>query len=290
VAAEHERTSDGGNPEAYSLGYEAATLRLFQQRTLTGCASFLLPYLQPGMMILDCGCGPGSLSLELAERVAPGPVVGIDREPSQLATAREAASARGLSNIRFDEADVYSLPFPDGSFDVVFSHALISHLGEPIRALAEQRRVLRPEGLVAVSENDTGTMVCSPSGSAMERVLGLVPRVLEHHGGNRLLTRHLRGALLEAGFARAEGYAGVEVYGRPAETRLLAVAWAAMVGQPAFIEAVISQGWATPTEVAELPAAVREWGERPDAYGAVLKCGALGWITAQGSDAQGGNS
>jgi hypothetical protein len=98
--------------------------------------------------------------------------------------------------------------------------------------------------------------------------MGLGVLMMAHRGGNRLLARHFRLALLQAGFGWAEGYAGAEVYARPGETRLLAAAWAAIVGQPAFIETAVGQGWANPTEMAGLPAALHEWGERPDAYAA----------------------
>ena len=140
-------------------------------------------------------------------------------QPAQPALARDEASARGLSNLRFEEADVYSLPFPDGSFDAVFSHGLMGHLGEPPRAFAEQRRVLRAEGVLAVSDNDTQTLSFSPPGSAIERAMGLGVQMMAHRGGNHLLARHFRLALLQAGFGWAEGYAGAEVYARPGETR-----------------------------------------------------------------------
>jgi SAM-dependent methyltransferase len=263
----------------YVLGYSGATIRVLQERTLAVCAGFFLPYLRPGMTVLDCGCGPGSLTIEIAERVAPGQVVGMDIEPEQCAKARALPAARGIANARFEPADVYALPYPDGAFDAVFSHALVTHLADPQRAFAESRRVLKPPGVLVVSANDYGAVVVSPAGSAMERVLALYPRVVTHHGGNRLLARHLRGALLEAGFARAVGYSGSESFGVPERARSFAAGWAEIARGSGFVETVLDQGLADRAELAALPDELLLWGERPDAYVALMKCGALGWVS-----------
>lgn len=116
-------------------------------RTAAKEGAFFVPFLRPGMRVLDLGCGPGSITLGLAETVAPGEVVGVDLQPSQVAQAQALGAARGMMNARFEVADVYRLPFPDGSFDAAFAHVVLMHLREPVRALAEMRRVLRPGGI-----------------------------------------------------------------------------------------------------------------------------------------------
>lgn len=267
--------------ERYTLGYDNAHLHLFQARALAMCAPYLVPHLHAGMTVLDCGCGPGSMTIELAHQVAPGHVVGVDIQVEQFERARALASERGVDNVRFEQGDAYALPFPAASFDAVFSHALISHLRDPMRALAEMRRVLIPGGIAAVAENDTGAFVFSPVNSALERFFALAWQVQVHNGGLRLQPRYLRGALLEVGFDRAEGHASAEAYGTPDGTRWLAAAMAANAGSDAFRQTVLSQGWASQAELDELPAALHAWAERPDAFGAALKCGALGWTAAR---------
>src|SRR5512142_1845750 len=103
----------------------------FGLRQAESHAAFFTPYLSPGMRLLDCGCGPGSITCGLAGIVAPGGVVGIDLY------AKALDAAQSVSNVRFQAASVYELPFPDGSFDAVFSHAVLEHLAEPLKALAE---------------------------------------------------------------------------------------------------------------------------------------------------------
>ena len=88
--------------EAYTLGYSDGVTRVLQERTLATCAGFFLPYLRPGMTVLDCGCGPGSLTLEIAERVAPGQVMGIDLDPGQCERAQALAVAQRTANVRFE--------------------------------------------------------------------------------------------------------------------------------------------------------------------------------------------
>src|SRR6185436_3740511 len=105
--------------------------------------------LKPGMRLLDCGCGPGGITVGLAQRVSPGEVIGVDVGGAQLEHARERASTAKVSTT-FREASIYSLPFLDAEFDAVFSHALFEHLPEPLQALAEIYRVLKPGGCVGL--------------------------------------------------------------------------------------------------------------------------------------------
>jgi SAM-dependent methyltransferase len=231
------------------------------------------------MHVLDCGCGPGSLTVDLAAHVTPGNVIGIDIEAVSLSRARDLARSSGISNVRFEQADVYALPYPSGHFDAVFSHGLTSHLRDVPRALAEMRRVLKPGGFAAVADNDGGAHVVSPAGSAMDRFLDLLLRVQRHNGGDSLRSRHLRGAMLEAGFVRVE----MDVRGELASigtdelNRTVAIGWGSIARSVDFVQTVLTQGWATQAELDALPSEMSAWAERPDAFLNAMKCGALGW-------------
>ena len=111
--------------ERYTHGHHAAIVASHAQRTAENSAGFLLPYLERGQRLLDVGCGPGSITVDLAELVAPGPVVGVDREPAVLEGARRLGEERGLTNLTFEPADVYTLPYPDDQFDVVYAHQVL---------------------------------------------------------------------------------------------------------------------------------------------------------------------
>ena len=113
-------------------------------------AAFFLPYLRPGMRVLDVGCGPGTITLGLAEAVAPGEVVGVDIVEDRLHLARAAAEERALANVRFEPGDIHHLPFRDGEFDAALVHGVLEHLPDPLAALGEVRRVLRPGAVVGI--------------------------------------------------------------------------------------------------------------------------------------------
>ncbi|HEY5404151.1 MAG TPA: methyltransferase domain-containing protein, partial [Pyrinomonadaceae bacterium] len=106
--------------EQYTMGYGQAATSIMSMRTAQNHAAFFLPYLKPGMKMLDCGCGPGTITVGFGEAVAPGEVVGTELEETQIAIARENARKENVSNVRFETADLYALPFADASFDAVF--------------------------------------------------------------------------------------------------------------------------------------------------------------------------
>jgi len=135
------------NQERYSHGYDSKYVEYLAGRTSSREAAFLTPYLQPGMSLLDCGCGPGTITIGLAKLVAPGQVVGIDIAENQIALAREVAYAQGVSNVKFEVGNINELPFPDRSFDSVFAHTVLQHLANPVRALKEIHRILKASGL-----------------------------------------------------------------------------------------------------------------------------------------------
>src|SRR5215471_8470817 len=110
---EADMTDQRPGKEVYAQHDNPAFEACLATRTAAQEAAFFLPHLHPGMRMLDVGCGPGSITLGLAEVVAPGEVVGIDMQQSQVQQARDLAVERGFANVRFEVGDAYHLPFPD---------------------------------------------------------------------------------------------------------------------------------------------------------------------------------
>ena len=228
--------------------------------------------------MLDCGCGVGSITLDLAELVAPGKVIGVDMDEGQLEIARANAKERGLTNVTFEQGSVYELRFDSGTFDAVLAHTLLYHLSDPLRALKELRRVIKPSGIAAVSDDDFNSVTISPAHPFAKRIIEIMKNVIQFNGGSPFYSPHLRGLMLEAGFTRTEGFAvAAEHYGRLEETRRMATVMRKQFGDPILVNLVISQGWATQAEIDQILAWIPEWGERPDAFMAVMYCAALGW-------------
>lgn len=240
---------------------------------------YLLPYLRPGLDVLDVGCGVGAIALDVAARVAPGRVLGIDADPGQIEEARSTAAERGVENASFEVGSVYELPREDASVDVVYANAVLMYVPDRPRALAELRRVLRPGGLAAVCDDDVDTFVVSPEDPEMRRAADLFERIVAHEGGDIRYGRHLRGLMLAAGFDRTRGVAHApEVYGDAESTRWFAEFLAGLFDAPATREVVLGADWIGAEELDRTIAAVRRWAERPDAFATWLYCGALGWV------------
>jgi SAM-dependent methyltransferase len=268
----------GSGDEVYGL-VEGVQESYVGTRTAAEWVPFFLPHLHPRMSLIDCGCGVGSITIDLAERVAPGQVVGVDIDETQLATARAEAERRGLDNVRFEVASIYELPFPDSSFDAALAHTLLFHLSDPLRALRSLRRVLKPGGVVCVSDDDWGSHVFFPPDPLVARALELMIQMVRHGGGNPFYARKIRGLLLKAGFARSEGHAvAADHYGTPAETRKQADLINGLLSNPGWVATILQEGWSDEAELERIRAAARAWGERPDAFSAVLYCGAVGWV------------
>jgi SAM-dependent methyltransferase len=245
-------------------------------RTVSNAAAFFLAYLRPGMRVLDVGCGPGSITLGLAEVVAPGEVVGIDLQPAQVEQARALAATRGVPNVGFEVADLYTLPFPDGAFDAAFAHTVVIGLREPVRALAELRRVLRPGGIVGVRDPDWGTWLRVPTVPLIEQGIAVAVQGDQHHGGDPFRGRHHRRLLLEAGFVRTEATASVSSAGSLEATRRHAVFMKAQLQGAA--RTALAEGWMDQATVEAVEAAIDAWAERPDAFATWTWCEAVGWV------------
>ena len=182
-----------GMTNAYTHGHHESVLRSHRWRTAENSAGYLLPLLQPGMRVLDIGCGPGTITMGLAELVgAGGRVTALERTEEALDLARDEAARRGGANVDFVVGNVTALDLPDGSFDVVHTHQVLQHVDDPVQALREMHRVCRAGGIVAARESDFGAFTWFPEVRELDRWLDVYRRVTRsNHGepdaGRRLL-------------------------------------------------------------------------------------------------------
>jgi ubiquinone/menaquinone biosynthesis C-methylase UbiE len=165
----------------YTHGHHDSVLRSHRTRTVDNSAAYLADRLRPGTRVLDVGCGPGTITVDMAARVASGEVTAIDASADVIKEAAALAAAQGVTNIEFAVADVYSLPYPDDSFDVVHAHQVLQHLTSPVAALREMARVGRAVHalhLLSIGRNGRlglpgGKPTWEPAGrAALERALG----------------------------------------------------------------------------------------------------------------------
>lgn len=109
--------------------------------------------LEPGMTVLEVGPGSGTYTIGAANRLGPeGKLVTVDIEPRIIERVRQRVQAEGITNIEARVADVYDLPFDNGTFDAVYMIAVIGEIPNPARAVEEFFRVLSPSGTLVFSE------------------------------------------------------------------------------------------------------------------------------------------
>ncbi|MET8752745.1 methyltransferase domain-containing protein [Streptomyces sp. NPDC004667] len=256
----------------YTHGHHESVLRSHRWRTAANSAAYLIPELRPGMRVLDVGCGPGTITADLARLVAPGGrVTAVDAAADVLEQA--AAHVREhepAGAVDFAVADVHALDFPDDSFDVVHAHQVLQHVGDPVRALREMRRVCRPGGIVAVRDADYAAMTWYPASPVLDAWQALYRRVARANGGEPDAGRRLRAWAREAGFTDVTCSATAWCYATPEETAWWSALWADRTTASAYADIAVRGGHATASDLGSIAEAWHAWGAHPDAWFSVL--------------------
>jgi ubiquinone/menaquinone biosynthesis C-methylase UbiE len=256
--------------EVYTHSYHQVVIDAHGSRTAEEAAAFVRQFIQPDMRILDAGCGPGSITCGLAEWVPDGEVIGVDSAATVLDVARERATENRLVNISFEQANVYRLGFSEGSFDVVYAHQLLQHLGKPVEALQEFRRVLKPGGVVAVRDADYGTMTHFPHEAGIDRFFAIYSQVARANGGEPDAGRRLLSWVRTAGFRDAKMTTSSWTYATEDNRSHWANLWAVRTGVSKYVERVEELGVSDREELGELGTRFQDWALNPDAVFAFL--------------------
>jgi ubiquinone/menaquinone biosynthesis C-methylase UbiE len=251
----------------YAHGYDSAmTVKMHASRTVDKQARWFLPYLQAGMSLLDCGCGSGSITIGLAKVVAPGQVTGVDISEIEIKRAQDGAAAAGITNIRFEVGNIYQLDYSDNSFDALFSHNVLEHVGKPEKALREMKRVLKPEGVIGIRNTDMGGFLLTPDAELIHRFLAIYEANWQNVGGHPRLGRYSRRLLTEAGFVEVAASASYEVHSNLEDRRSISQILAARVTEADFVKQVLESGLANADDLEAMHAAWLAWPESSDAF------------------------
>ena len=266
-----EQLPDGSVETArYTHGHSAAVLSAHSRRGAADSAAYLLAHLRAGMDLLDVGCGPASITADLAERVAPGRVVALDAAAGALEAARKTLHERGLSEqVEVTSGDVMALPFEDASFDVVHAHQVLQHLADPVGALAEMRRVTRPGGIVAVRDAVYSAMTWFPEPAGMEQWRSVYMATARANGGEPDAGSRLLSWAREAGFTNASASASTWCYATPADRAWQSQTWAQRC-LTSFGPRAVELGLADGPDLEAMAQAWRQWGDSEDAWFVVV--------------------
>ena len=250
--------------DTYTHGHADSVLQSHRWRTVENSAAYLAPHLRPGLDVLDVGCGPGTITVDLAGRVAPGRVVGIDVAEAPLGEARALAGDR--IDVTFAVGDVYALEAADGSFDVVHAHQVLQHLTDPVAALREMARVCWPGGLVAVRDVDYAATTWFPPNTGLDRWLDLYGRVARRNDAEPDAGRRLLAWAHAAGLRETTATTSSWCFATPAEREWWGNSWAGRATTSAFAEQALAYGLATADELQSIADAWLTWAAADDGW------------------------
>ncbi|HVX19565.1 MAG TPA: methyltransferase domain-containing protein [Acidimicrobiales bacterium] len=254
----------------YTHGHHESVLRSHRQRTAANSAAYLLADLRPGQSLLDVGCGPGTITVDLARIVAPGRVTALEATEAALDLARAHAADLGCDNVDFAVGDVHALDFADATFDVVHAHQVLQHVADPARALREMRRVCRPGGVVAARDSDYAAFAWFPEVPELDEWLDLYERAARANGGEPDAGRRLLSWAHQAGFRDVRATSSTWCWATPEDRAWWGGMWAARITESAIADQLVAAGWAAAADLERIADGWRRWAVDPDAWFSIL--------------------
>ncbi len=252
-------------PDAtYTHGHTEAVLRSHRWRTANNSAAYLLPRLFPGMSLLDVGCGPGTLTTDLAAQVTPGEVLAIDNAPEVVAEARAYATERGVGNLSVEVADLYTVELPPASFDVVHAHQVLQHVADPVTALGRMGELTKPDGLIAARDSDYSAKTWAPRHPMLDRWLQLYHQITRRNSAEADAGPRLLGWAQRAGLQEVSFTSSTWTFSTPEDRRWWGQLWARRVTQSRFAEQAVSYGFSDPRELRDISDAWLKWSTADD--------------------------
>jgi ubiquinone/menaquinone biosynthesis C-methylase UbiE len=217
--------------------------------------------------VLDVGCGPGTITADLADRVAPGVVTALEVSREALELARSTITQ---PNVEFATGDVHALPYADATFDVVHAHQVLQHVADPVAALAEMRRCTRSGGIVAARDSDYRSFAWYPAIPALDDWLDLYQHVARGNGGEPDAGRRLLSWARRAGFTDVTSSASTWCFATAAERQWWGGLWADRIRYSAMADQAIETGAATREDLQRIADAWLVWAASDDGWLAIL--------------------
>jgi len=267
----------GSDSEKYTHGHHALVVAAHAVRRASEAAAFVLPQLKSPMRLLDFGCGPGTITVDLAEHLLPdGLVVGIDSSEAVIDQARSHADDKGVMNAEFAVNSVYDTGYSDDSFDAAYAHQVLQHLSEPVRALNEVRRILRPGGICAVREVDWGASAIWPPDERLTRFLDVYYKVAERNGGDAHAGRRVKQWFTEAGFSDLTVTTSTWTFSDENGLKWWGEQWAERILRSDLANRAVEYGIATEPELADISQGWLDWVDAEYAFFAFMQVEVVG--------------
>jgi 2-polyprenyl-3-methyl-5-hydroxy-6-metoxy-1,4-benzoquinol methylase len=248
----------------YTHGHHESVLRSHRQRTAANSAGYLLPHLPRDASLLDIGAGPGTITVDLATKVAH--VTATEIGESELDLSRTLAARLGITNIEFSVEDVHSLTFADASFDVVHAHQVLQHVADPVAALREMARVTRPGGLIAVRDADYAGFIWWPLIPELDEWLHLYRTAARANGGEPDAGRRLLAWAHAAGLEDVSATSSTWCYSTPEDRTQWGGMWSDRITESALARQLTDTGMATTADLQRIRKAWLEWTQSDDGW------------------------
>ena len=203
----------------YALGHSPEELRRLESQSnffkdLTSQV-FMTAGIRPGMHVVDVGCGAGDVSLLVAELVGPhGSVVGVDKSPDAIATARKRAAALELRNVVFSQGDLESITIRE-PVDAFVGRLTLMYLGNPAAALRNMAQQVKPGGLIVFQEIDISGYKTVPHSGYANEAFYLISETLRRSGADVQMGLKLFSTFIAAGLPAPRMIMGARVEGGP---------------------------------------------------------------------------
>jgi SAM-dependent methyltransferase len=248
----------------YTHGHAESVLRSHRARTAGNSAAYLLPHLKPTDRLLDVGSGPGTITADLAARVAE--VVAVEIDDGAVAVTRAGLEERGVTNVEVRVGDVHALELDDDTFDVVHAHQVLQHVSDPVTALREMARVTRSGGVVGVRDSDYAAFAWYPRLPGLDRWLELYDAAARANGGEPDAGRHLLAWAHAAGLSDVEAGSSTWCFATPETRSWWGGMWADRITASALGEQLLREQRASPADLAEIAQAWQDWAADPDGW------------------------
>jgi SAM-dependent methyltransferase len=290
------------SPDSYTHGHHESVLRSHRWRTAENSAAYLLPHLRPGISLLDVGCGPGTITRDLATRLAPGRVVGIDPAEDAVAAALVALGppagaersapvppADGGEAFAFGAGAGAALPVqpavpayevgdaagyaerhPGERFDVVHAHQVLQHVADPVGTLRAMAALTLPGGLVAARDSDYAGMAWYPLLPELDEWMRLYQAAARANGGEPDAGRRLGAWARRAGLVDVAVTASTWCFAADGDRSWWGGMWADRILESALARQVVETDLATGDDLRRISAGWRRWAEDPDGWFAVV--------------------
>lgn len=187
--------------KAYVHGYDSReNMRLKDQASTLVELLHSDTFYPAGSRVLEAGCGVGAQTVPLATNSPNASITSVDISGASLAEAEKKAATAGLSNVQFEQADIFNLPYGPESFDHIFVCFVLEHLPRPVEALVALKNHLRKGGTITVIEGDHGSVFFHPDSEAAHKAIECQVELQRRAGGNSMIGRELHPLLQDAGY------------------------------------------------------------------------------------------